>query len=115
EGLPRAQGSGVLAAVDRRPAHRRGAARARRYPRPRRDAARPAEDAVTAAVALRTEDLCKSWGGISANDHVSLTLPIGARHALIGPNGAGKTTFVNLLTGLYPPSAGRVLLGDTDI
>jgi branched-chain amino acid transport system ATP-binding protein len=40
---------------------------------------------------------------------------MGARHALIGPNGAGKTTFVNLLTGLYAPSAGRVWLGDTDV
>ena len=70
---------------------------------------------MTAAVALRTEGLCKSWGGIYANDHVSLTLPVGARHALIGPNGAGKTTFVNLLTGVYPPSAGRVILGDTDV
>jgi branched-chain amino acid transport system ATP-binding protein len=66
-------------------------------------------------IALRTEGLCKSWGGLYANDHVSLTLPVGARNALIGPNGAGKTTFVNLLTGLYPPSAGRVWLGDQDI
>jgi branched-chain amino acid transport system ATP-binding protein len=66
-------------------------------------------------VALRTDGLCKSWGGVFANDQVSLALPLGARHALIGPNGAGKTTFVNLLTGLYAPSAGRVFLGDADI
>jgi len=66
-------------------------------------------------IALRTEDLCKSWGGVFANDRVTLALPVGARHALIGPNGAGKTTFVNLLTGLYAPSAGRVWLGDTDV
>ncbi|HEU4728890.1 MAG TPA: ABC transporter ATP-binding protein [Kofleriaceae bacterium] len=65
--------------------------------------------------ALRTEGLCKAWGGVYANDHVSLELPVGARHALIGPNGAGKTTFVNLLTGVVMPSAGRVLLGDADI
>jgi branched-chain amino acid transport system ATP-binding protein len=65
--------------------------------------------------ALRTEGLCKRWGGVYANDHVSLVLPVGARHALIGPNGAGKTTFVNLLTGVYAPSAGHVFLGDTDI
>jgi branched-chain amino acid transport system ATP-binding protein len=66
-------------------------------------------------IALRTEGLCKSWGGVFANDHVTLALPVGARHALIGPNGAGKTTLVNLLTGLYPPSAGRVMLGDEDV
>ncbi|HEX2691447.1 MAG TPA: ABC transporter ATP-binding protein [Kofleriaceae bacterium] len=65
--------------------------------------------------ALRTEGLCKHWGGLRANDQVSLRLPVGARHALIGPNGAGKTTFVNLLTGVLAPSAGRVFLGDTDI
>jgi branched-chain amino acid transport system ATP-binding protein len=66
-------------------------------------------------IALRTEGLCKTWGGIYANDHISLTLPRGARHALIGPNGAGKTTLVNLLTGAYPASEGRVWLGDREI
>jgi len=66
-------------------------------------------------IALRTEGLCKSWGGVYANDRVSLTLPVGARHALIGPNGAGKTTLVNLLTGFYPPSAGRVWLDGVDV
>jgi len=84
----------------------------------RGDAGSAAGDAPGAGarpIALRTEGLCKSWGGIFANDNVSLSLPVGARHALIGPNGAGKTTFVNLLTGLYPPSAGRVLLGATDV
>jgi branched-chain amino acid transport system ATP-binding protein len=66
-------------------------------------------------IALRTEGLCKAWGGVYANDHVTLALPVGARHALIGPNGAGKTTFVNLLTGVLAPSAGRVMLGEADI
>jgi branched-chain amino acid transport system ATP-binding protein len=70
---------------------------------------------TAAAIALRTQGLCKAWGGIYANDHVSLTLPVGARHALIGPNGAGKTTLVNLLSGRDAPSAGRVLLGETDV
>jgi branched-chain amino acid transport system ATP-binding protein len=65
--------------------------------------------------ALRTEGLCKRWGGVHANDHVSLTLPAGARHALIGPNGAGKTTLVNLLTGQDAPSAGRVFLGEVEV
>jgi len=71
--------------------------------------------AAPARVALRTEGLCKRWGALAANDCIDLTLPVGARHALIGPNGAGKTTLVNLLTGLYPPSAGRVVLGETDV
>ena len=46
---------------------------------------------------------------------MTFRLERGARHALIGPNGAGKTTFVNLLTGVLAPSAGRVLLGGEDI
>ncbi|MDN4058497.1 ABC transporter ATP-binding protein [Massilia sp. YIM B02769] len=64
---------------------------------------------------LRTEALCKQWGGFKANTDISLTFEPGARHALIGPNGAGKTTFINLLTGGFPPSSGKVWLGDEDI
>jgi branched-chain amino acid transport system ATP-binding protein len=60
---------------------------------------------------LRAERLCKSFGEFHANDGVDLELAVGARHALIGPNGAGKTTFVNLLSGLYPPTSGEVYLG----
>jgi branched-chain amino acid transport system ATP-binding protein len=60
--------------------------------------------------ALRTEGLSKSWGGFVANSQISLSLPAGARHALIGPNGAGKSTFINLLTGVIPPSAGEIYL-----
>jgi len=66
-------------------------------------------------VALETIGLCKRFGGIVATDDVSLRLEQGARHALIGPNGAGKTTFVNLLTGVLEPSAGRILLDGEDI
>jgi branched-chain amino acid transport system ATP-binding protein len=66
-------------------------------------------------MALRTEGLSKQWGAFVANSDVSLTFKPGARHALIGPNGAGKTTFINLLTGTFPPSAGRVFFGDEDI
>ncbi len=64
---------------------------------------------------LRTEALCKQWGGFKANTDISLRFEPGARHALIGPNGAGKTTFINLLTGGFPPSSGKVFLGDEDI
>ena len=66
-------------------------------------------------VALQTEGLNKSFGGISACTDVSLCVERGARHALIGPNGAGKTTLINLLTGVLEPSAGRILLEGEDI
>ena len=65
--------------------------------------------------ALRTEGLSKAFGGFKANTDVTLALPPGARHALIGPNGAGKTTLINLLTGVLPPTAGDVFLGDERI
>ena len=65
--------------------------------------------------ALRTEELSKQWGAFKANSDISLAFPLGARHALIGPNGAGKTTFINLLTGVYPPSKGRVFIGEDDV
>ena len=64
---------------------------------------------------LETRGLGKRFGGLVATNDVTFRLERGARHALIGPNGAGKTTFVNLLTGVLAPSAGRVLLGGEDI
>jgi branched-chain amino acid transport system ATP-binding protein len=65
--------------------------------------------------ALRTTGLSKHWGGIKAASGISLALPAGARHALIGPNGAGKTTLINLLTGVYAPTAGEVFLAEERI
>ena len=46
---------------------------------------------------------------------VFLQIARGQIVTLIGPNGAGKTTFINLLTGVFPPSAGDVFLGDENI
>ena len=65
--------------------------------------------------ALRTQGLTKRFGDLEALSDVSLSLPVGARHALIGPNGAGKTTLINLLTGVLVPSAGDVFLGEERI
>jgi branched-chain amino acid transport system ATP-binding protein len=70
---------------------------------------------MTQNLALRTEALSKRWGAFAANTDVSLNFEPGARHALIGPNGAGKTTFINLLTGSFAPTSGKVWLGDLDI
>ena len=64
---------------------------------------------------LRTQGLSKRFGAFDAVSDVSLTFAAGARQALIGPNGAGKTTFINLLTGMLPPTAGEVFLGDENI
>lgn len=62
------------------------------------------------AAALETRNLNKTFGALKATTDVSFRLEKGARHALIGPNGAGKTTFINLLTGVLPPSSGDIIL-----
>ena len=64
---------------------------------------------------LSTRGLSKQWGEFRANSDVTLAFAPGARHALIGPNGAGKTTFINLLTGVFPPTSGAVFLGEENI
>ena len=66
-------------------------------------------------VVLQTHGLVKRFGGIVATNNVSMTVTRGARHALIGPNGAGKTTLINQLTGVLPPTEGRIVLGGEDI
>jgi branched-chain amino acid transport system ATP-binding protein len=66
-------------------------------------------------IRLETQGLSRQFGALVAVQGIDFKLAAGARHALIGPNGAGKTTFVNLLTGVLPPSTGRVLLGGRDI
>jgi len=58
---------------------------------------------------LHTERLRKEFGGLVAVDDVDFTVPAGGIVSLIGPNGAGKTTFFNMLTGVYKPTAGRVV------
>jgi branched-chain amino acid transport system ATP-binding protein len=66
-------------------------------------------------VVLSAQGLIKRFGGITATNNVTLNLHQGARHALIGPNGAGKTTLINLLTGVLPPTEGRITLEGQDI
>jgi branched-chain amino acid transport system ATP-binding protein len=69
----------------------------------------------SAAPALETCALVKSFGALTVANAVDFRLERGARHALIGPNGAGKTSFVNLVTGALRPSAGRILLDGADV
>jgi len=70
---------------------------------------------MNAVHALHTRGLGISFGAFQAVAEVNLTLEPGARQALIGPNGAGKTTLINLLTGVYRPTAGSIRMGDQDI
>jgi branched-chain amino acid transport system ATP-binding protein len=74
----------------------------------------PAPPAIALSV-LRAEHLTKVFGGLVAVNDVSFDIPQHSIVSLIGPNGAGKTTLFNMLTGLYRPTQGRILLGERDI
>jgi ABC-type branched-subunit amino acid transport system ATPase component/ABC-type branched-subunit amino acid transport system permease subunit len=64
---------------------------------------------------LESRGLTKVFGGLAAVNGVDFQVRRGELRAVIGPNGAGKTTFFNLLTGVLPPSAGRILFKGRDI
>ncbi len=65
--------------------------------------------------ALELRGLCKRFGGLTTTDDVSLSIPLGALHALIGPNGAGKTTLINQVAGELRHDAGVILLGGVEV
>lgn len=62
--------------------------------------------------ALRTVDLSKRYGRVTALDRLDLEVPVGEVLGLLGPNGAGKSTAVRLLLGLVRPTAGRAWIFD---
>lgn len=64
---------------------------------------------------LRVENVSKEFGGVKALSDVSFELKEGEILGLIGPNGSGKSTLVNLITGIYPVSGGKILYGEKDI
>jgi branched-chain amino acid transport system ATP-binding protein len=64
---------------------------------------------------LEATDVRKFYGDTCALDGVSLRVSAGEFVSIIGPNGAGKTTLVNVLTGLTPPSSGRVWFKGADV
>ena len=64
---------------------------------------------------LEVKNLSISFGGLKAVDNFHVEIEKGQLYGLIGPNGAGKTTIFNLLTGVYKPNAGSIVLDDTNI
>ena len=62
-------------------------------------------------IVLETKEMSKIFGGLRANDKVSIAVKRGTVHSLIGPNGSGKTTFINVVTGVYVPEEGEVWFG----
>ncbi len=67
------------------------------------------------AALLDVKNLGISFGGLRAVDGFDLSIRKEQLYGLIGPNGAGKTTVFNLLTGVYKPDTGKVILDGTDI
>jgi len=64
---------------------------------------------------LRVENVSKAFGSLAAVRDVSLDVEPGELFAVIGPNGAGKTTLFNMISGMFQPSAGRIIFQGVDI
>ena len=66
-------------------------------------------------VVLRTDGISKSFGGLRANDDVSIEVERNSITGMIGPNGAGKSTLFNIISGFYEENAGSVYVNGTDV
>ena len=64
---------------------------------------------------FKVEDLSISFGGLKAVNNVSFNVKKNTIFSIIGPNGSGKTTIFNLISGIYKPDCGRVLLEDENL
>ncbi|MBY0340910.1 MAG: branched-chain amino acid ABC transporter ATP-binding protein/permease [Rhodocyclaceae bacterium] len=64
---------------------------------------------------LELKDLKRHFGGVRAVDGVSMQVKAGTVHGLIGPNGSGKSTAVNVISGLYTPTSGQLLLDGKEL
>ena len=75
----------------------------------------PAPDALSTGIRLEAVGFSYPPGDKSVLNELDLMIPAGSAVALVGENGAGKTTLVKLLTGMYQPTAGRILLDDVPL
>ena len=64
---------------------------------------------------LSVRDVTVRFGGLFANDSISIEVPASGIFAVIGPNGAGKTTLFNAISGFFAPTAGRIAFDGADI
>ncbi len=67
------------------------------------------------AAMLTTSSLTKRFGGLTAVNHVDLTIPERSIASVIGPNGAGKTTYFNCITGFYKPEEGDIIFNNESL
>ncbi len=64
---------------------------------------------------LSVSDVSKHFEGIKAISHVSFSVEKGEIVGLVGPNGAGKSTLLNVVSGIYPPTSGKIVFDGVDI
>ncbi len=69
----------------------------------------------SAEAAVRLRDITKTFGPVVANDRVCLDIYKGEILALLGENGSGKTTLMNMLSGIYYPDAGHILVDGQEV
>lgn len=70
---------------------------------------------MAAENAIELKNVTKRFGDVVANDHVSLTLRKGEILSILGENGSGKTTLMNMLSGIYFPDEGQIIVGGKDV
>ncbi len=70
---------------------------------------------MSEAMVLQITGLTKQFGGLTAVDNFNFEVPRSAIYGMIGPNGAGKTTVFNLMTGIIPPTSGKIVFDGQDI
>jgi branched-chain amino acid transport system permease protein len=84
-------------------------------PNPAQPVAPASVPAAASAPIVVCTDVTRQFGGLRALDGVSLTVGAAELLGLVGPNGSGKTTLVNLLSGSFRPTSGRILVDGQDI
>src|SRR5512145_1201848 len=75
----------------------------------------PPADGVAGGRDLRLDRVTKRFGGFTAVDDLSLTIPSGSFFALLGPSGCGKTTTLRMVAGLEEPTEGSIHIGAEDV
>lgn len=64
---------------------------------------------------IELKNLTKKFGSFTAVDEVTLSIPSGEFFGFLGPNGAGKTTTIKMMTGLFTPTAGEIVINGYDV